>query len=246
MTGAELARMRHGFLFWYSLLAPVVVALPLYLAAARSPEAMQGRQWDVFSNVTLELWGVLVPMTAGLAASLSVHADRDAWRLLLSYGVPRWRYFVGKFVALTVLQLASATVLVGLLGIGAVMHGKLVADLHVVLGGAYLPWFAALATLAIVGYVAMRWGLGVGIAVGVFGLFSGALMSDKDIWWAVPTAWPMRVILPLAGIGPNGIPLSAESPLRDLSVLPAALGLSLGLAALVLWAGSRHLQHKQI
>jgi ABC-2 type transport system permease protein len=242
----ELMRLRHGFLFWYSLLAPVVAAVPLYVGSATSPEAAAGQYWEVFRNVTLELWGIVVPMTAGLLAALSVRADQDAWRLMFSYAVPRRRYFAGKFAALAVLQLVSTTILAVLLGIGALLRGKLFADLHTVLGGAYLPWVAGLATLAIAVYVATRWGLGAAITVGVAGMLCGALVSDKDIWAVIPMAWPMRVILPLAGIGPNGIPLPPDSPLRDLGVLPVALGLSLALTAVALWAGGEHLRRKQI
>ncbi len=53
----ELMRLRHGFLFWYSLLAPIVAAVPLYIGAANSSEAQSGRYWEVFRDVSLELWG---------------------------------------------------------------------------------------------------------------------------------------------------------------------------------------------
>lgn len=246
VTRTELMRLRHGFLFWYSLLAPVVAAVPLYLGSATSPEAAAGQYWEVFRNVTLELWGVLVPMTAGLIAALSVRADQDSWRLLFSYGVPRHRYFTGKFAALATLQLFSTTVLAALLGVGALLRGKLDADVATVLGGAYLPWVAGLATLAVAVYVAVRWGLGAAITIGVAGMLCGALVSDKGIWMFVPMAWPMRVILPQAGIGPNGVPLAADSPLHDMSVLPVAIALSLALTAVALWAGGAHLRGKQI
>jgi hypothetical protein len=74
----------------------------------------------------------------------------------------------------------------------------------------------------------------------------GALISDKTIWPAMPMAWPMRVILPLAGIGPNGVPLHPDSPIRDLSAIPLVLLLSTLLTAAVLVAGGSHLRRKQI
>ncbi|HEX2301389.1 MAG TPA: ABC transporter permease [Pseudonocardiaceae bacterium] len=242
----ELMRLRHGFLFWYAMLAPVVAAVPLYIGAANSAEAAQGRYWEVFRDVSLELWGVLVPITAGLMAALSVKADQDPWRLMLSYGVPRSRYFVGKFVALALLQLVSTSILAVLLAMGAGLQGALSSDLGTVLGGAYLPWLAGLGTLAVAVYVAMRWGLGAAITVGVAGMLCGALVSDKAFWAAVPMAWPMRTILPLAGIGPNGVPLPADSPLRDMSAIPLAIGLSLALVVVVVAAGGLYLRRKQL
>lgn len=96
MIATETARHRHGFLAWYTVLAPLVIGVPLYLGSLFSPEGASGHTWRTFSDVTLEFWGVLVPMTAGLAATLSVRADQEAWRLLFSYAVPRWRYFTAR------------------------------------------------------------------------------------------------------------------------------------------------------
>jgi lantibiotic transport system permease protein len=246
VTGTELGRLRHGFLAWYTVLAPIVIAVPLYLGSLFSPEGASGHTWQTFSNVTLEFWGVLVPMTAGLAATLSVRADQDAWRLLLSYAVPRWRYFVGKFGALAVLSLVSSTVLALVLGGGAALNGALSSSIGTVLAAAYLPWLAGLASIALALLVAVRWGFGPGITVGVAGLLCGALTADKVFWYVIPVAWPMRVILPVAGISPNGIALPTGSPLADRGVIPVAVGLSVALMALLLLAGGRHLNRKEI
>lgn len=151
-------------------------------------------------------------MTAGLVAALSVRADQDAWRLLLSYAVPKWRYFVGKFAALSVLNLLSSTVLLMALMGGAALNGTLGSAIGMIFAAGYLPWVAGLATTALALLVAVAWGLGPGIAVGVAGLLSGALTADKVFWYAIPFAWPMRVILPVAGISPNGIPQPIMGP----------------------------------
>jgi ABC-2 type transport system permease protein len=246
VAGTEIGRLRHGFLAWYTVLAPIVIAVPLYLGSLLSPEGASGHTWQTFSNVTLEFWGVLVPMTAGLAATLSVRADQDAWRLLLSYAVPRWRYFVGKFAALAVLSLVSSTVLAVVLCGGAALNGALGSSLGTVLAASYLPWLAGLASIALALLVAVRWGFGPGITVGVAGLLCGALTADKTFWYVIPVAWPMRVILPVAGISPNGIALPAGSPLGDHDVIPVALGLSVALMTLLLLAGGRHMNHKEI
>ena len=78
-----------------------------------------------------------------------------------------------------------------------------------------------LAATALALLVAVVWGLGPGIAVGVAGLLSGALTADKVFWYAIPFAWPMGVTLPVADISPNGIPLPSNSPLADARVIPS-------------------------
>ncbi|MGW4561593.1 ABC transporter permease [Streptomyces sp. NPDC004561] len=246
VTGTELARNRRGFLFWYHVLAPVIITVPLFLGALGSPEAKAGHTFEVFRNVTLEFWGVLVPMTAGLAAALSVRADQDAWRLLLSYGVPRERYFIGKVTALGVLGFLSSTVLVVMLSFGAMISGRFPGAMGTVVAAVYLPWLVGLSMTALSVLVSVVWGMGPSIGVGVAGLLCGALVSDKVFWYAVPFAWPMRVVLPLAGIGPNGVPLPKDSPVTSMSAIPLAVGLAVVLTGVLLVAGSMHMRRKEI
>ncbi|MEU7281439.1 ABC transporter permease [Streptomyces sp. NPDC045431] len=246
VVGTELARHKRGFIPWYHLLAPVIITVPLFLGALGSSEAKAGQTFEVFRNVTLEFWGVLVPMTAGLAAALSVRADQDAWRLLLSYGVPRGRYFVGKVAALGVLGFVSSTVLLVMLSLGAAVSGRFPGALGTVVAAVYLPWLVGLSMTALAVLVAVVWGMGPSIGVGVAGLLSGALVSDKDFWYAVPFAWPMRVVLPLAGIGPNGVPLPEDSPVTAMSAIPVALVLAFALTAILLVVGSLHMRRKEI
>ncbi|GAA3492346.1 ABC transporter permease [Streptomyces cremeus] len=243
---AELARNKRGFVPWYHLIAPLVITIPLFIGALGSSEAKAGQTFEVFRNVTLEFWGVLVPMTAGLAAALTVRADQDAWRLLLSYGVPRRRYFIGKVAALGVFGFMASTVLLVMLSLGALLCGKFPGGMGVVVPAVYLPWLVGLSMTALAVLVAVMWGTGPSIGVGVAGLLCGALVSDKDFWYAVPFAWPMRVVLPLAGIGPNGVPLPENSPVLDMSAIPLAIGLGVVLTALLLVAGSVHMSRKEI
>jgi lantibiotic protection ABC transporter MutE/EpiE family permease subunit len=246
VTVTELVRMRRGFIGWYVLLAPVVITVPLYMTSLFSPEARSGKTWQVFRDVSLEGWGILIPMTAALLAALSVRADQDAWRLLLSYAVPRPRYLFGKFTALALATALSTVILAVLLSGGAALNGQLTRSIGTILAAAFLPWLAGLGATALALLVSVVWGLGPTIAVGVVGMMSGMLISDKSWWWAIPFAWPMRVILPLAGIGPNGVPLSPTSPLRDHGVIPPAIALSLALLAAVLVVGSVHMKRKEI
>lgn len=246
VTITELMRMRRGFIGWYTLLAPMVITVPLYVTSLFSPEARSGRTWQVFRDVSLEGWGVLIPMTAALLAALSVRADQDAWRLLFSYAVPRPRYLLGKFLALGVLTATSTALLALLLSGGAALNGQLSTSFGTIVAASVLPWLAGLGATALTLLIAVMWGLGPTIAIGVIGMMSGMLISDKSWWMAVPFAWPMRVILPLAGIGPNGVPLRPDSPLRDHGVILPAVGLSAALTVVVLMIGSVHMTRKEI
>lgn len=246
LVSTELTRLRSGFFAWYIVLSPIVIAVPLYLGSIFSPEGRSGHLWQTFSNVSLEFWGVLVPMTAGLIAALAVRADEEPWRFLLSYAVPRWRYFAAKVAALAAAQLLSATILVVLLAGGALLTGRLGDAGAMIVEAGYLPWVAGLAMTALATLVSTIWGLGPGIALGVAGMLSGALIADKPFWYVIPPAWPMRVILPLAHIHPNGLALDQASPLNSTSVIPVATALSLTATIVLLALGGRHMSRKEI
>ena len=62
---------------------------------------------------------------AGLLAALSIRSDQDSWRLMLSYAVPRHRYFTGKVAALSLLGLVSSVVLFAMLLLAATINGQL-------------------------------------------------------------------------------------------------------------------------
>ena len=246
LISTELIRLRSGFIGWYTLLSPIVIAIPLYLGSIFSPEGRSGRLWETFSNVTLEFWGVLIPMSAGLIAALSVRADAEPWRFLFSYAIPRRRYFTAKVSALAIAQFLSATILVVMLAGGALLTGQLTNVASMIVSAAYLPWAAGLAVTALAVLVCVIWGLGPGVALGVAGMMAGALISDKSFWYAVPPAWPMRVILPLAGIHPNGLALDADSPLHDTGVIPLAVALSAAATIVILVIGGRYLARKEV
>jgi hypothetical protein len=246
LISTELIRVRSGFIAWYTVLSPIVIAIPLYLGSIFSPEGRSGRLWDTFSNVTLEFWGVLIPMTAGLIAALAVRADTEPWRFLFSYAIPRWRYFTAKVAALAITQLVSSTILVVMLAGGALLTGQLSNATGMILGAAYLSWAAGVAATALAVLFSAAWGIGPGIAWGVGGLLAGALIADKSIWYVLPPAWPMRVILPLAEIYPNGLPLPPDSPLRDMTAIPLALALSAVVTILTLVVGGRYLARKEV
>lgn len=246
VVGTELTRLRRGFVGWYATLLPIVVGVPLYVGSVFSPEGATGRTWDVFSNVTLEFWGVLIPVTAALFCALSVRADADAQRIMYSYAVPRWRYHLGKFGAIMALQVFSASVLVLVLLGGAAITGQTGSAIGMILAASYLPVLAGAAATAIDLAVAELAGFGPTMALGVLGMLAGALVSDKTIWFVIPWAWSMRVILPLAGIGPNGIPLPPLSPLADTGPLYVALVLSVVVGAVAAALGSVQATRKEI
>lgn len=245
VVGTELSRLGQRFPLWLTLGLPLALVLPHGLIAALSPEGRQGHVWEVWLQIVLMFWGIFLPMAAALYTAVSVRQDDEARRLLYSYAFPRSRLLLGKYVALTTMGLLSAVLLTCFLSLLAVAFGQS-GDLPRVVAGGMVPWLASLGTLALCLVVANVWGFAATVCTGVAGMMFGALLADKVVWWVIPLAWPMRVVVPLAGIEASGVPLPAEHPLNDLGVLPVAIGLSLTLAVLLLAVGSRYVNRKEL
>ncbi|GAB3450472.1 hypothetical protein GCM10027570_25760 [Streptomonospora sediminis] len=245
VVSAEALRLWRRFPLWMTVGMPVALVLPQGVVAALSPEGRQGYVWDVWLQVALMFWGVLLPMAAALYAGVAVRQDRRARLLLHSYGFRPGRLLLGKFTALAGMGFASALLLTCLLLALAVLFGQTGALLQVAAGG-MVPWLASLAALALCLVVAHAWGFTATMCTGVAGMMFGALLADKAVWWLIPLAWPMRAVVPLAGIEASGVPLSADDPLRDLTVLPIAVGLSAALTAAALAVGCRYVNRKEL
>lgn len=243
--GTELLRLRRGFPFWYSLLVPASLILPMGIITVFSPEAQAGRAAETWSQVVLMFWGVLLPMSAALYAGVAERQDDDARRLLYTYAFPRGRLLIGKFLALAVLSLASSLLLLLLLALVGASLGR-AEDIPTIVASSLLPWAAFLGSLALCLLVANVWGFTATMCTGVAGMMFGALLADKVVWWVIPPAWPMRMVVPLAGIEASGVPLPAEHPLHDLTVLPVGVGLSIALAAVLLAVGARYVNRKEL
>lgn len=66
-------------------------------------------------------------------------------------------------------------------------------------------------------------------------MFAGVLTAPKPNWLYVPWSWPLRLMSPVAGVNPNGVPLLPGDPLLDTSVIPAGIAVSLLFFAACSW-----------
>ncbi|WP_017591107.1 ABC-2 family transporter permease [Nocardiopsis potens] len=241
----ELGRLRTGLPFWLTVLLPVVLVLPLGLISAASPEGRAGALWQVWFGVVLMFWGTVQPMAAAVYAAASVRADRGARRIMYGYAFPRHRLLLGKYAALLTAGLCGSALLILLLSAAAVLLGSPEEAVRVV-PGVLVPWLGGAATLALCLAVAERWGFAATAGTGVAGMLLSALAGDAPFWWALPPVWPMRAVVPLAGVEASGVPLQPGDPLHSTAVLPAVVALSVLVAAVLLAVGARHVDRKEI
>lgn len=241
----SLIRIRHSPVLWVSLLLPVVLGLPLAVIAVFSPEGRAGQQWEVWQHTTMLFWGMLVPILAAMYAALTARQDADALRLLFGYAIPRYRLFVGRFLALAATGLGCAALLYLVIAVPGVLTGNS-SGLATLAAGLGAGWLAGLGTLALCQLLADLWGFVAAIGLGIAGSMFAALLADKSVWLFIPPAWPMRAVIPLGGFESSGLPLPPGHPLWDTGVIPVAIGLSAALSAVMCAAGGLYLNRKEL
>lgn len=245
VTAVELARMRRGFPLWFTLGLPCALVFPLGLISFASPEGQAEQVWSIWSGVVAMFWGVSLPMVSALYASTAARQDEGARAVLYGYAVARHRFLLGRFAALAVLGFCQAVLLVALfVPLGAVMEGPHVIGTTAL--SVLLPWAASLGSLALCLLVAEEWGFAPTVCLGVLGSMFGALLADKDVWWALPPGWPMTVVVPLVDIHASGVPLPEGHPLADAGNVPVVVAMSLGVAAALLAVGARRVNRKEL
>lgn len=99
-----------------------------------------------------------------------------------------------------------------------------------------LLWISALPLIALALWLALAGGFTATLLGALVGLALGALTAEGSLWLLIPTAWPLRIALPLVGVHANGVPLETASPLWQVSPLPP-LAASVVATALLLGIG---------
>ena len=115
-----------------------------------------------------------------------------------------------------------------------------------VFGAQYAAWRGLAAALVLT--VAFAWQVPLGLLLaarlGPVAAFLGILLPNilfssqpfaGGTFWLLPFSIPARLMAPLLGVNPNGVPLQAGSPLLGPWVLLPGLFVALGLAAAACW-----------
>ncbi|MBB6174716.1 ABC-2 type transport system permease protein [Nocardiopsis mwathae] len=245
LSTLAFTRLRHGLPLWAALLPPLVMGALLALTVFTAPTDTRDLVWDHWLALTLYLWAVVAPMSAGLYAIGAHQADEDAKRVMYAYAFPRHRHLIAALATVTALWAASALLLTSLITAAALVHGT-PADALTALPGTLVPVLATLPTLVLCLLAAEAWGMAGPACVGVAGMLFGALTGDKPYWWAIPPAWPTRSVIPIAETRGIGDYFAPDHPLLDPAALPAILGAAAVLTTVLVAVGAWYIDRKEV
>ncbi|MCP1308116.1 lantibiotic immunity ABC transporter MutE/EpiE family permease subunit [Paenibacillus tyrfis] len=224
---SEWLKYRRTLTPWLVVCGPLAFALAQMVFNMISP--LENTWEHILMNVH-NWWAIIgFPFGVVLLTALAVFYERrsGALKVLNAYPLQPGMQYAAKFAVTSVHVLIASLIFVVLVfglnfwaASGSVPWDSL-------LTGFLCAWLAGLAQIAIMLWIAHGFGFGWTVIIGLIGTVSGIVMSEQPYWIMNPWSWPIRSLIPLFKFHTNGLPLEADSPLQDpsLILIPIVLGI---------------------
>lgn len=191
----------------------------------------QVSQWRLYLTMVFNWWPVLfMPIGIALLCALGEVREKKTggYRSLLANPISVPLFWLSKIVVLALQLLLTSVIL-----IAAVLAAGLILDLGTpplgtIAEASALVWLTSLSLIPIELFFAAWAGTAVTIVAGIAGSVAGVLAAPKSYWVFIPWSWPTRLMCPIVGVNPNGVPMEANSPLWNAGVIPVGIAASLG------------------
>lgn len=246
---AEVLKSKRTFARKLVCGAPLFFVLYAIFVKMRLPDQSIGG-WDALLFMVFNWWPVLfVPIGTALLCGLTEAREKKsgAERSLRALPVSPRRLWLAKTVVLAGHTLISTGVLV----VSVLIAGLLIADGPIpfadIAMASAVVWLLSAALIPLHLLVAVWKGTTLSLLLGLAGMFAGVLAAPRPYWLLVPWSWPTRLMAPLVGVHPNGVPLPAGDPLLSRAVIPAGFVaaitfLTITLFLTALWYGRREVR----
>ena len=219
----------------------IILSFPLFFAI----QAMAGvklmpkdvvRNWDLVTSMVFNIWTVVfLPFGMALFAFLVDSQERKSgnYRSLRTHQTSPINIWVGKIIVMAFYTLLSCTVLSFSILISGIITAKGQIPYVQIFGASFVSWLVSLALIPIQLFMATYKGLFLNMAVGFMGFIAGIVSAAGSHWIFIPWAWGIRLMCATIGVHPNGTLLEHGSDLRDLSVIPMGIGISLSVFIII-------------
>ncbi|MBY8911413.1 lantibiotic immunity ABC transporter MutE/EpiE family permease subunit [Bacillus sp. YC2] len=184
-----------------------------------------------FMTGTFNWWSVIfMPLMIALLCGLSIKKEKKSANDRAVYSLPASlrNIWLAKIGVIALYSLASQIVFLALMFLlGLVMPGFAAVQLKGVEASALL-WLTTLWEIPLCLLIARQFGFTAAILVNMLATFIfGIAPASGSLWWLSPWSWSIRVMSPVLGIHPNGLPLPENSALLSGDVMIPAILLSI-------------------
>lgn len=218
---SEHLKLKHTFGIKLPIIAPIIPLLLVLLLTGGLQNTLPAATWN---------WWYMTPLSGMLAVLCYLNIRKDGelkFHNILSSQISMKKIWLGKIIYCAIaLLLSNFIILLGTL-IGGFVFGTTISVWDgfcaaVLLSISYLwqiPLFMFLNT---------KFGMFASIFSSMALSVSGVVtLADSDIWWVYPSSIPIRLMCPVLGLLPNGLPIPAGSELFSASVIFPGILISL-------------------
>lgn len=191
------------------------------------------RPWELLLAMVYNWWPVIfIPLGMALFAALVESQERKAgnYRGIRAHNISPSSIWNSKIIVMAIHSLFATLVLfVAIIISGLMTAGTASGDIPwgKIFAGGVTIWLVSLTLIPLQLWAAAWKGTFASIVLGFLGMTAGVIAAPEPYWVYVPWSWATRLMCPIIGVHPNGIPLEASNPLMDPSVIPVGIALSL-------------------
>ncbi|CCQ97695.1 Lantibiotic protection ABC transporter permease subunit, MutE/EpiE family [[Clostridium] ultunense Esp] len=232
---AESVKYRRTFTRRLVFFAPLFFILIALLQKLFMPVNYL-KPWRLLLVQAYNWWPVLfIPLGIALFAVLVASQEKRAgnYRNVKVHPLSPSLIWAGKMIMMAFHTLLATLVLIAAVLISGLITAEGEVPWTEVFAGGFILWVTSLVLIPIQLWAATWKGTLLSMGVGLIGMIAGVVAAPETYWIYVPWSWPTRLMAPIIGVHPNGVPLEASDPLRDPSAIPIGIGLS--LAAFILF-----------
>ena len=233
--GSELLKYKRTFTRKIILSFPLFFAIQAMAGVKLMPKDIV-RNWDLVTSMVFNIWTVVfLPFGMALFAFLADAQERKAgnYRSLRTHQTSAINIWVGKITVMAFHTLLSCIVLSFSILISGIITAKGTIPYIQIFEATFVSWLVSLALIPIQLFAATYKGLFLSMAVGFIGFIAGIVSAAGSYWVFIPWAWGIRLMCAIIGVHPNGTLLEQGSNLRDMSVIPTGIVISLSVFIII-------------
>jgi ABC-2 type transport system permease protein len=210
---AEHLKCKHSFAAKLPILAPIINLLLVLLMNAGMNGVGPAATWNWW-------YTILMPGAIAVQCAMVMQMDkRIKYRALLPLPSSLSTIWLGK-VLFCILALLFANLITFA---GTVIIGVFLGSTISILSGFVAVLVLTITTLWQVPFclfLSARFSMFTAILVGfILNSAVGTFMAAENNWWVVPISIPARLMGPVLGLLPNGLPAPMNSPVLDANVI---------------------------
>lgn len=221
MIIAEHLKLKHTFGRKVTVVAPVITLLLALVFTAGVENGFPTGAWNWW-------YVMLLPGMLAVLCYLSVKKDKKMkYYNYLTLPISPQKGWLWKNIYCGLgLVIANYVIFIGT-SIGGYFLGTTISTFHGFFGAGLLS-IAYLWEIPLLLFLCARFGMFVSIFTSIALAVCGTVtLADTSLWWTFPPSIPIRLMCPVLGILPNGLPVPMDSTLSHSNVILPGLILSL-------------------